>query len=145
MSVTGRHGIGLPVVLLYEAEGLTVTIETKNNELYRGILLQTEDSMNCFMRNVTFTDKEGESSKLEQVYLRGSSIRFVVFPSALARSPMFKRVIKHKETKGRYVPQGAGTISRVGEGQGGPPGRGGGGHNGGGGFRRGGGGGGRRF
>ncbi len=108
MSVTGRVGIGLPVVLLYEAEGLTITIETRTGDMYRGILIQTEDSMNCFLRNVTHTDFNGNEKKLEQCYLRGKCITFIILPDFISKSPMFKRVQKHKETKGRFVPQGTG-------------------------------------
>ena len=108
MSVAGRIGIGLPVVLLYEAEGLTVTVETNTGDMYRGILIQTEDSMNCFLRNVTHTDSNGKEKKLEQCYLPGKCITFIILPDFISNSPMFKRVQKHKESKGRFVPQGTG-------------------------------------
>lgn len=39
--------IGVPVKLLHEAEGHTVTIELKTGELYRGKLIEAEDNMNC--------------------------------------------------------------------------------------------------
>jgi small nuclear ribonucleoprotein D3 len=109
MSVSGTVGIGIPLCLLYESEGLTVTVETRLGELYRGILIQAEDNMNLFLRNVSFTDREGKASKLEQVYLRGDRVRYIILPDVMAQSPMFKRVLKYKETKGRYVPKGSGT------------------------------------
>lgn len=43
--------IGIPVKLLHEAEGHTVTIELKTGELYRGKLIEAEDNMNCQVRN----------------------------------------------------------------------------------------------
>ena len=127
MAVTG-HGasVGIPVVLLYEAEGLTITVESVKGELYRGFLDQTDDSMNLLMKNVSRTDVAGDVAQLEQVYLRGSVIKFVVFPAVLQHSPMFKRVLKFKESHRRYIPQGAGAERaglQAGGGRDGPPAR----------------------
>jgi small nuclear ribonucleoprotein D3 len=36
--------------------------------------------------------KDGRSMPVEQVYLRGSQIRFVIVPSMFKNAPMFKRV-----------------------------------------------------
>lgn len=65
MSVTGKRGIGIPVILLHgsirfllkfycdihlfvvDAEGAVVSIELKNGAVYRGILTDTQDNMNC--------------------------------------------------------------------------------------------------
>ena len=109
MSVTGRKGIGIPTVLLHEGEGHTITVESKSGEIYRGFLHESEDNMNVFMKNVTYTDTKGQVKKLEQVYIRGDQIVFVLLPDILANCPMFERVVKHKLTKGRFTPQGAGT------------------------------------
>lgn len=108
MSVTGRTGIGIPTVLLHEGEGHTVTVETKEGDLYRGFLHESEDNMNLFMKNVTYTNKEGKTRKLDQVYLRGDQVCFIVLPEILSNAPMFSRVNKHRQTKGRYTPKGAG-------------------------------------
>mmetsp|Transcript_7129 Transcript_7129/g.8199 ORF Transcript_7129/g.8199 Transcript_7129/m.8199 type:complete len:116 (+) Transcript_7129:37-384(+) len=109
MSVTGRVGIGIPTVLLHEGEGHTITVESKHGEIYRGFLHESEDNMNVFMKNVTYTNKNGKTSKLEQVYIRGDQITFVILPDILAEAPMFARVVKHKATKGKFTPQGSGT------------------------------------
>lgn len=110
MSVTGRGGVGIPTVLLYEAEGLVISVEAKSGVLYRGLLDSTDDFMNLKMKNVRRSDPStGEDSKMEQVYIRGSNVTLVVFPEVLSQSPMFKRVIKFKQSKSRYIPQGAGT------------------------------------
>ena len=50
--------IGVPIKLLHEAEGHVVTVELKTGEAYRGLLEESEDTMNCRM-------KEG---KCEQIY-----------------------------------------------------------------------------
>ena len=84
--------VGIPIKLLHEAECQNVTIELKNGEVYYGHLANAEDSMNCKMTSVTLTAKDGQVTKLEHVYLRGSQIRFMVLPELLKKAPMFQRV-----------------------------------------------------
>ena len=67
MSTTGRVGIGIPTVLLYEGEGHTITVENKSGELYKGLLVRAEDNMNLKLKNVVFTDKRGVDVKLDEV------------------------------------------------------------------------------
>ena len=47
MSVTGKRGVGIPLILMHDAEGTIVTIETQNGDSYRGFLDEAEDDMNC--------------------------------------------------------------------------------------------------
>lgn len=84
--------IGIPIKLLHEAEGHTVTIELKNGEVYRGLMVEVEDNMNAHVTNVTMTNKSGKVTTLEQCFLRGSHIRFLILPDVLAKAPMFKRI-----------------------------------------------------
>lgn len=48
--------------------------------------------MNVRLDDVTMFNKDGRSMPVEQVYLRGSQIRFVIVPSMLKNAPMFKRM-----------------------------------------------------
>jgi len=84
--------IGIPIKLLHEAECQNVTIELKNGEVYYGNLVNAEDSMNCKMNNVTLTAKDGQVTKLEHVYIRGSQVRYMILPNLLKKAPMFQRV-----------------------------------------------------
>lgn len=68
------QSIGVPVKLLHEAEGHKVTVELTTGELYRGMLTDVEDNMNCQMSNVTYTARDGQVSKMLSVYLRGSQV-----------------------------------------------------------------------
>merc|ERR1712072_230675 len=88
---TGGKSIGIPIKLLHEAEGHTVTLETKTGEVYRGQLLEAEDNMNCYIGSVTMTARDGRTSKLEQVAIRGSQVRFMILPDMLKNAPMFKK------------------------------------------------------
>eukprot|EP00033_Pygsuia_biforma_P000331 GCRY01000404.1.p1 GENE.GCRY01000404.1~~GCRY01000404.1.p1 ORF type:complete len:131 (+),score=9.84 GCRY01000404.1:41-394(+) len=84
-------GVGVPIKLIQEAQGLVVTIELKTGELYRGTLVESEDNMNCQMSNVTLTARDGRVTNLEQGYIRGSHIRFFILPDMLKNAPMFRR------------------------------------------------------
>ena len=82
--------IGIPIKLLHEAQGLVVSVELKTGHSYRGRLLEVEDCMNCQLTDVTVTARDGSVSAIQNVYLRGSAIRFFVVPDNLKYSPMFK-------------------------------------------------------
>ena len=42
-----------------------------------------EDSMNCQLRDITVTARDGRVSHLDQVYIRGSHVRFFIVPDML--------------------------------------------------------------
>lgn len=50
MSVTGKSGVGIPIILLHDGEGTIVTVELKNGEMYRGYLEDSEDNMNMILK-----------------------------------------------------------------------------------------------
>jgi small nuclear ribonucleoprotein D3 len=89
---TGIVSVGVPVKLLHEGEGHIITVELKNGETYRGLLAEAEDTMNCQMKEVTMTSRDGRVSRLENVYLRGGNIKFIVLPELLKSAPIFKKV-----------------------------------------------------
>ena len=69
-----------------------MTVECKNGDTYRGFLDETEDNMNCILKDATRTDAKGNKTAVEHIFLRGSQIAFFVFPNMLKKAPMFKRV-----------------------------------------------------
>ncbi|RLN50674.1 hypothetical protein BBJ28_00003077 [Nothophytophthora sp. Chile5] len=83
---------GVPISLLHEGEGRTVTIELKNGEVYRGHLTESEDSMNCQLSDVVLTQRDGQKAKLELVYVRGSQIKLIILPDILKNSPLLSKV-----------------------------------------------------
>uniref|UniRef100_A0A182J1T7 Small nuclear ribonucleoprotein Sm D3 n=1 Tax=Anopheles atroparvus TaxID=41427 RepID=A0A182J1T7_ANOAO len=93
--------IGVPIKVLHEAEGHIVTCETITGEVYRGKLIEAEDNMNCQMTQVTVTYRDGRVSNLENVYIRGSKIRFLILPDMLKNAPMFKKQGAKTGTAGR--------------------------------------------
>jgi len=118
--------IGVPIKLLHEAEGHTVTIELKTGEIYRGALVESEDNMNCQLQNITLTARDGRVSSLEHAYIRGSKIRFLILPDMLKNAPMFKRVDAAKSGgSGKGLGLGRGRAAAIrgrGRARGGPPG-----------------------
>lgn len=93
--------IGIPIKVLHEAEGHVVTCETNTGEVYRGKLIEAEDNMNSQMTQVTVTYRDGRVAQLENVYIRGSKIRFLILPDMLKNAPMFKNNKGAKPAAGR--------------------------------------------
>lgn len=94
--MSSNNKLGIPVQLLFEAEGMKITVEMKNGEIYRGLLVGAEDTMNVTLSEVLRTARNGQISKLPSVYLRGTSVRFVVLPNLLKSAPLFQRVTTQK-------------------------------------------------
>lgn len=101
--------IGVPIKVLHEAEGHIVTLETITGEVYRGKLIEAEDNMNCQLMQITMTYRDGRTANLENVYIRGSKIRFMILPDMLKNAPMFK----NKNAKGGTAGRGKSAILRA--------------------------------
>ena len=57
--------IGLPIKILHEAEQHVITVELKSGELYRGYLVDAEDTMNMRMDDVYITKRNGKQLRLD--------------------------------------------------------------------------------
>ncbi|CAK7199245.1 Mediator of RNA polymerase II transcription subunit 16 [Sporothrix eucalyptigena] len=101
----------IPIKLLNEAQGHIVTLEITSGQTYRGRLLEAEDNMNVQLKDITVTARDGRVSHLEQVYIRGSHVRFFIVPDMLRNAPMFRS----RNTRGRGVglARGRATVSRA--------------------------------
>ena len=86
------------IQILHEAFGFTVTVETKDGEQYRGLLDRSEDNMNCQLKDVTYTKKDGSTTHLDTVCIRGSNVLFFILPDMLANAPTF--IDNNKQLKG---------------------------------------------
>lgn len=58
---------------------LELCIRDRIGEVYRGKLLEAEDNMNCQLSSVTVTTRDGRTAAVENVFLRGSKIRYSPF------------------------------------------------------------------
>ncbi|KAJ1997479.1 small nuclear ribonucleoprotein Sm D3 [Coemansia thaxteri] len=106
--------IGVPVKLLHESQGHVITLELKTGQLYRGQLVETEDNMNVQMKDISVTERDGRSSHLKHVYVRGSNVRFFIVPDMLKNAPMFKRMDpKFSKTRGIGMGRGKAPVGRA--------------------------------
>lgn len=76
---------------------MKVTVEMKNGEIYRGLLLNAEETMNMTISDVVRTARNGQVSKIPTVYLRGNNVRFISLPELLKNAPVFKKVVSMKK------------------------------------------------
>ena len=85
-----------------------VTIELRNGEIYRGHLSESEETMNCLLVDVVMTARDGRVTKMDNVYIRGSQIKFMILPELLRHSPVFEKVkaLKRQEdAKAKAAPK----------------------------------------
>lgn len=68
-------------------------------QVYRGKLIEAEDNMNSQMASVTVTYRDGRVAQLENIYIRGSKIRFMILPDMLKNAPMFKNMMTRFDPK----------------------------------------------
>ena|SRR3984885_6030607 len=70
-----------------------------------------EDNMNVQLKDITVTARDGRVSHLDQVYIRGSHVRFFIVPDMLRNAPMFRS----RGTRGRGVglARGRATVNRA--------------------------------
>ena len=50
--------------------------------------IAAEDNLNISLKDITVTGRDGRVSQLDQVYIRGSMIRFFIVPDMLQNAPM---------------------------------------------------------
>ncbi|KAB1254010.1 Small nuclear ribonucleoprotein Sm D3 [Camelus dromedarius] len=87
-TLPAKMSIGVPIKVLHEAEGK---------------LIEAEDNMNCQTSNITVTYRDDRVAQLEQVYIRGSKIRFLILPDMLKNAPIVKEHEKQKpRLRGRW-------------------------------------------
>jgi small nuclear ribonucleoprotein D3 len=103
VSVTGKRGAGIPIILLHDSMGGIVTVELKNGSVYRGTLDDAQDNMNCLLKDCVRVNPDGQQAIVEVAYIRGSQISFIVVPSMLSKAPFFNRIKKWREFKGNAV------------------------------------------
>lgn len=84
--------VGVPIKLVHESKNHVISIEVKTGEMYRGYLVEIDDTMNCLVENCHHTAIDGKASYFDQVYIRGSQIRFIIVPDMFKNAPMFTRV-----------------------------------------------------
>eukprot|EP01039_Chlorochromonas_danica_P010763 gene10762-11962_t len=103
VSVTGKRGAGIPIILLHDATGGTISVELKNGFLYRGTLEDAQDNMNITLKDCIRTDLHGKEARVDIAYIRGSQISFIILPDMLAKAPFFNRIKLWRKFKGHAI------------------------------------------
>lgn len=81
MSVTGKRIVGVPTLILYEAEGCTDLVQTRDGSIFRGMISEVEDNWNLNMKTVIMKAKgSDEEIPFSMLYIRGAQIEFIVLP-----------------------------------------------------------------
>jgi small nuclear ribonucleoprotein D3 len=92
-TISGRAA-GVPAVLLHDAEGLVVSVESREGIVYRGSLARAEDGMNLTLSQVDVTEADGSQHHVETLLIPGHRVRMIVLPRILQEAPIFDRVSK---------------------------------------------------
>lgn len=82
--------------------------------LTRALPPLAEDSLSISLTNCTVTHRDGRVTQLDQVYIRGQSVRFYVVPDMLAQAPMFAQSSTFLLTNSRADPLPPRRFKRVG-------------------------------
>ena len=83
-------------------------------------MIDAEDSMNVQLKDISCTTRDGRVSHLDQVYVRGSQVRFIIVPDMLKNAPLFKRMTDRTRgtAKGAALAAAAAAATRGGRGGG---------------------------
>ncbi|KAI4214124.1 MAG: hypothetical protein LQ351_003209 [Letrouitia transgressa] len=100
-----------PRKLTIWAQNHVVSLELTSGQVFRGKLIEAEDNMNVQLKDITVVARDGRVSHLDQVYIRGSHVRFFIVPDMLRNAPMFRS----RGVKGRGVgmARGRATVNRA--------------------------------
>ena len=82
--------LGIPIKLLHEATGFSVTLELTSGDIYKGTLQYVEDNMNWWLHDVIHTSPDGSKEKSDSAYLRGSNVLYIIVPEMFANAKLFQ-------------------------------------------------------
>eukprot|EP00754_Rhynchopus_humris_P048860 Rhum_TRINITY_DN8040_c0_g1::Rhum_TRINITY_DN8040_c0_g1_i1::g.25889::m.25889/K11088/SNRPD3, SMD3; small nuclear ribonucleoprotein D3 len=93
----------MPIRLLMEAKGTMVALEATDGTVYRGLCADIQETLNVRLTNVTIMKKNGKTCALEQAFIRGSCVRFIVLNDGLRTryEEELKKVVEKKEVRDR--------------------------------------------
>jgi small nuclear ribonucleoprotein D3 len=87
-----KRAVSIPLLVLRECKGETVTVELSNGETYEGQVGSAESTMSLYLTQVTKRAQDGRISRLQQVYIRGNQVVLVRLPSILHNFPLLQRI-----------------------------------------------------
>lgn len=91
----------LPLTLLNAAQGRTLDIECKSGRNYSGKMKACDLSMSVTLEEASCTSaKDGERESFPELYIRGSSIKYIRVPDELLSDIVEERRTKREEMYG---------------------------------------------
>jgi small nuclear ribonucleoprotein D3 len=57
--------------------------------------------MNMRLDDVYMTCRDGKQLRFDQIFIRGSQVRFIIIPDMLKNSPMFRRIANQAKKGGK--------------------------------------------
>ncbi|KAH0571444.1 Small nuclear ribonucleoprotein Sm D3 [Spironucleus salmonicida] len=81
--------ISKPYQLIMEAKGMHISVELQNNLLYNGILQFVDHHMNIELSDAICKNKKNDQK--QQIFIRGSNVKFVSLPEVLENSLLLKQ------------------------------------------------------
>uniref|UniRef100_H2Y1I9 Sm domain-containing protein n=1 Tax=Ciona intestinalis TaxID=7719 RepID=H2Y1I9_CIOIN len=89
-------------VLLIAMENNNVRVETKNESLIKGRLINCDGFGNLNLINATIINVRGTKIKVDEIYIKASSVRYVQLPSKI--NPI-EEIEKHISRSKQRKPQ----------------------------------------
>jgi len=88
-------------IILKSLVGRPVAAELKNNVEVIGELLEADEYMNFTLKNVQESFPNGRCIKFDEMYVKGTSVRYVHLPEELNMSSHVMRYIKDSKMRRR--------------------------------------------
>ncbi|XP_040193279.1 U7 snRNA-associated Sm-like protein LSm10 [Rana temporaria] len=68
------------VILLQGLHGYTTTVELRDESSAKGSVINVDAFMNVRLEKVTYTDRRGKESKLDDLFINGRNVRYIHIP-----------------------------------------------------------------
>ncbi|XP_068121551.1 U7 snRNA-associated Sm-like protein LSm10 isoform X2 [Hyperolius riggenbachi] len=68
------------VILLQGLHGLVTSVDLRDESSARGVVINVDAFMNIRLEKVTYTDRWGKDSKLDDLFINGRNVRYVHIP-----------------------------------------------------------------
>ncbi|XP_072275890.1 U7 snRNA-associated Sm-like protein LSm10 [Pyxicephalus adspersus] len=68
------------VILLQGLHGHTTTVDLRDESSAKGSVINVDAFMNVRLAKVTYTDRQGKKSKLDDLFINGRNVRYIHIP-----------------------------------------------------------------
>ena len=75
------RSLGIPLMLLHGSSGRVVSVELKTGEVYRGVMIDSENNWNCLLESVVYTARVSPRVRVSNFSSVSSSFFPLLIPS----------------------------------------------------------------